>query len=210
MSILTRLLPRETSFFGYFEKHAGLSVRATRLLADATSGAGPFDSVAAEIKELEHEGDRVTHACIGALHRTFITPIDRDAIHRLMGGLDDILDLVDDAAHRLSLYKIVEAPPAVGQAARVLVQAAEACQWAVAGLRDMKHAASIFEACEKINTLENEADTINSAAVARLFEAGGDPLDVMKWREIYDSLENAADAVENVANLIEGIVLEHG
>ena len=210
MSILARLLPREDSFFGYFETHAGLSVRATRLLAGAAAEVGTFDSIAGEIKNLEHEGDRVTHSCMKALHRTFVTPIDRDAIHRLIGGLDDVLDLVNEAAQRLVLYKIVEAPPAVGEATRVLVEAAQACERAVAGLRDMKNAASVLEECKKINAFENEADGVNSAAVAQLFEAGGDPLTVMKWRDIYDSLENAADAAENVADIIEGIVLENG
>lgn len=210
MSILARLLPREGGCFEYFEAHARLSVRATRLLATAVAEVGAFDSVAGEIKKLEHEGDRVTHTCMAALHRTFITPIDRDAIHRLMGGLDDILDLVDEAAQRLALYKIVEAPPAMSQATRVLAEAAQACERAVAGLRDMKMAASILEECKQINALENEADAVHSAAIAELFESGGDPLTVMKWRDIYDSLENAADAAENVANIMEGIVLEHG
>ena len=210
MSILARLLPREAGFFEYFETHASLSVRATRLLSGAAAEVGTFDSIAGEIKSLEHEGDRVTHSCMKALHRTFITPIDRDAIHRLIGGLDDVLDLVNEAAWRLALYKIVEAPPAVGEATRVLAEAAQACERAVTGLRDMKNAASVLEECKKINALENEADGVNSAAVAQLFEAGSDPLTVMKWRDIYDSLENAADAAENVADIIEGIVLEHG
>ena len=210
MSILSRLLPRETSFFEYFEKHASLTLRATQLLASVATKADAFEPIAGEIKDLEHQGDRVTHTCMEALHRTFITPIDRDAIHRLMGGLDDILDLVDEAAQRLVRYKITETPPSVHKATRILVDATQACERAVSGLRDMKTAANILEECKKINSCENAADAINSVAVAELFEIGGDPLMVMKWRDIYDSLENAVDATEDVANMIEGIVLEHG
>ena len=132
------------------------------------------------------------------------------AIHRLMGGLDDILDLVNEAAQRVVRYKITEVPAPVGEATRILVEATQACERAVAGLRNMKTAANILEECEKINACENAADVVNSAAVAELFETGGDPLMVIKWRDIYDSLENAADATEDVANIVEGIVLEHG
>lgn len=210
MSIFSRLLPGETSFFEYFERHVSLTVRAAQLLASVATKADAFEAIAGEIRDLEHEGDRVTHTCLEALHRTFITPIDRDAIHRLMGGLDDILDLVNEAAQRVVRYKITEVPAPVGEATRILVEATQACERAVAGLRNMKTAANILEECEKINACENAADVVNSAAVAELFETGGDPLMVIKWRDIYDSLENAADATEDVANIVEGIVLEHG
>lgn len=204
-----RFLPRETSFFDFFEQHAALTVAgAKELLATVLAG----ENVAARamrVKELEHEADTVTHRCMEALHKTFITPIERNDIHRLISGLDDILDLIEAAARRLRLYEITTVRAELRQMADVVQRSAEAVQRAVNGLRDMRNAGRILAVCVEINDLENEADTIHSDAVTRLFREEPDPIAVIKLKEIYDRIERATDRCEDVANIIEGIVLEH-
>jgi len=165
--------------------------------------------LAARIKEIEHECDVLTHACVERLHTTFITPFDRDDIHRLITRMDDVMDYVEAAAERLVLYEITETTAEVRDLSDVLVRAMEGVQKAVAGLRDMKNAQSIVKACIDVNRLENEADAILRNAVARLFKEEKDPITVIKWKEIYENLENATDRCEDVANIIEGVVLEH-
>jgi uncharacterized protein Yka (UPF0111/DUF47 family) len=143
------------------------------------------------------------------LHKTFITPIDRNDIHRIASKLDDIIDLIDGAARQLSLFEIRELPESAREATVVLVQATEAVERAVKGLRNMRNATTILGECVRINELENQADRIKAASVARLFREERDPIVVLKWHEIYQALENVTDACEDVANVIEGIVLEH-
>ena len=208
--MLGRLLPRETNFFDFFEQHAALVVRGAHEFKNMAAGSLTVADAAKRIKAIEHEADNVTHRCVEALHKTFITPIERNDIHRLITGLDDVIDLIDGAARRLANYEIEGATEPVQKGSETLVQSTEAVERAVKGLRDMKHAKSILEECVKINHLENVGDTIHAAAMARLFKDERDPIAVIKWREILISIENALDACEDVANIMEGIVLEHG
>ena len=206
-----RLLPREKSFFDFFEKHAALTVTGTKeFLSLATTGQN-IEAKAKRIKEIEHETDVITHHCVEALHKTFITPIERDDIHRLITKMDDIMDFVEAAAERIALYELTEMTEGVKSLADVLVRSAEQVEVAVRGLRDMKHADTILRACVDINRLENEGDSILRSATAHLFkEEASNPIQVIKWKEIYDHLENATDRCEDVANIIEGVVLENG
>jgi uncharacterized protein len=207
--MLSRLLPRQTNFFDFFERHAALSVEGARELGKLVESGVRVEDVAKRIKELEHEADEITHDCMEALHKTFITPIDRNDIHRIASKLDDIIDLIDGAARQLSLFEIRELPESAREATVVLVQATEAVERAVKGLRNMRNATTILGECVRINELENQADRIKAASVARLFREERDPIVVLKWHEIYQALENVTDACEDVANVIEGIVLEH-
>lgn len=208
--MFNRLLPKETSFFDFFEQHAAMVVRGAKDLLSMASGSISVPDAAKRIKAIEHSADDLTHQCVAALHKTFITPIERNDIHRLIVGLDDVIDLIDGAARRLANYELDGATDSVKKGAETLVQSTEAMERAVKGLRDMKHAKAILEECVKINQFENQGDTIHAAAMARLFSQERDSIVLIKWRDVYDSVENALDACEDVANIIEGIVLEHG
>src|SRR5437867_807079 len=155
-----RLLPRETSFFDFFERHAALTVEGTKEFLSLVSTGANVVAKAKRIKEIEHETDVITHQCVEALHKTFITPIERDDIHRLISRMDDIMDFVEAAAERIALYEIREMTPEARDLADVLVRAAQGVEAAVRGLRDMKNAPAVVKKCIDINRLENEGDAI--------------------------------------------------
>jgi predicted phosphate transport protein (TIGR00153 family) len=204
-----RLLPRETSFFDFFERHAAMTVQgAQEFLSLASTGANVM-AKAKRIKEIEHECDTITHHCVEALHKTFITPIERDDIYRLISKMDDIMDYVEAAAERIALYKLEKMTADVRDLADVLLRATQEIERTVKLLRSMENAAEISKRCIDINRLENESDSILRAAVARLFDEEQDVRLIIKWKEIYENLENATDRCEDVANIIEGVVLEH-
>lgn len=204
-----RFLPKETSFFDFFEQHAALTVEGTKeFLSLVTTGAN-IETKAKRVSDIEHETDVITHRCVEALHKTFITPIDRDNIHRLITRMDDVMDFVEAAAERIALYELTVMTPDVRDLADVLVRAAQQVELATKGLRNLKDPQSILKQCIDINRLENESDQILRRAVAKLFKEEKDPIVVIKWKEIYENLENAADRCEDVANIIEGVILEH-
>jgi predicted phosphate transport protein (TIGR00153 family) len=207
--MLRRLLPREEDFFSLFERHAALTVEGAKQFGELVAGGRNVRALAARIKEIEHETDVITHTCVEHLHTSFITPFDRDDIHRLITRMDDVMDFVESASERIALYELREMTPEVRELAAVLVRATEAVARAIAGLRDLKRPQSLLDHCIEVNRLENEGDEILRNAVATLFRDGADPLLVMKWKEVYEALENATDRCEDVANIIEGVVLEH-
>ena len=204
-----RFLPKETSFFDFFEQHAALTVEGTKeFLSLVTTGAN-IETKAKRVSDIEHETDVITHRCVEALHKTFITPFDRDNIHRLITRMDDVMDFVEAAAERIALYELTVMTQDVRDLADVLVRAAQQVELATKGLRNLKDPQSILKQCIDINRLENESDQILRRAVARLFKEEKDPIMVIKWKEVYENLENAADRCEDVANIIEGVILEH-
>jgi uncharacterized protein len=207
--VLQRFMPRQVIFFDYFEQMADKITEGCRALLELLEDCTNVAEKARRIKAIEHEGDLITHECIEELHRTFITPIDRDSIHRLISRMDDILDLIEAVSERMSLYDVGAPTPEAQELTRVLLISCEQVGKAVRGLRNMKNARSILAECIEINRLENEADTLLRAAVGKLFRSEGDPLSVMKWKELYEGIEEATDRCEDVANLVEGIVLEH-
>jgi uncharacterized protein len=205
-----RFLPRETSFFDFFEQHAGLTIEGTKeFLSMVTTGAN-IATKCRRISDIEHETDTITHRCVEALHKTFITPIDRDAIHRLITRMDDIMDYVEAGAERIELYEISTMTSDVRDLSDVLHRSAQQVEAAVRGLRHLNDTQHTLKLCIDINRLENEADAILRRSVARLFKEEKDPIMVIKWKEIYENLENASDRCEDVANIIEGVILEHG
>jgi predicted phosphate transport protein (TIGR00153 family) len=173
------------------------------------SGKLDVDAGAKRIKEIEHETDVITHRCVEALHKVFITPIKRDDIHKLIVRMDDIMDFVEAASERMALYEIREMTPEVKDMADTLGRAAKAVEEALKGLRDLKNPKAILEKCVDINRFENEADAILRRALARLFKEEKDPITIIKWKEIYEHLESATDRCEDVANIIEGVVLDN-
>jgi predicted phosphate transport protein (TIGR00153 family) len=208
--MLRWILPREEDFFGFFERHASLTVEGAKEMRRLIGGGVDVRALASRIKEIEHETDVITHACVEKLHKTFITPLDRDAIYQLITRMDDIMDYIEDAAAALMLYELTEMTEPARALADVLVRSTEQVALAVAGLKDVKRPVTILEACIEVNRLENEGDEILRRALADLFRGAKDPLLVLKWKEIYEALENATDRCEDVANVIEGVVLEHG
>jgi predicted phosphate transport protein (TIGR00153 family) len=204
-----RFLPRETSFFDFFEQHAGLTIEGTKeFLSMVTTGAN-IAAKCRRISDIEHETDTITHRCVEALHKTFITPIDRDSIHRLITKMDDVMDFVEAAAERIELYELTVMTSDVRDLADVLHRSALQVEQAMRGLRQLKDPQATLKLCIDINRLENEADAILRRSVARLFKEEKDPIIIIKWKEVYENLEMGTDRCEDVANIIEGVILEH-
>ena len=206
-----RLLPASggEQFFDLFEQHAERSREAAVLLGGMLRDGIDQEQQAARVKAVEHEGDEITHAVIERLHQTFITPMDRGDIHELISRMDDVLDLIEASAERLALYDIRTVEPEARELAEVLEKAVTEMGAAVGTLRDLKDRPRLLAHCTEINRLENVGDALLRRAVARLFRESRDPIHVMKWKEIYDYLENAIDRCEDVANVIEGVALEY-
>jgi predicted phosphate transport protein (TIGR00153 family) len=208
--MLAKLFPSGgTEFFEYFERHAAKTLEAARLLRDMLADPKDAETEAARIKSIEHEGDQLTHRTMEMLHKTFLTPIDRSDIHVLASRLDDILDLIDSTAERIWLYRLREPHPDVLSLAGVLINAVAEVQKAMTQLRNLKDRDGIMRTCMEINRYENEGDALIRRAVARLFNEEQDAVRVMKWKEIYDYLEDAVDRCEDVANVLEGVALEY-
>ena len=204
-----RFLPKETSFFDFFEQHAALTVEGTKEFLSLVSTGANIEAKAKRISDIEHETDVITNRCVEALHKVFITPFDRDNIHRLITRMDDVMDYVEAASERIALYELTVMTADVRDLADCLHRAAQQVELATKGLRNLKDPQSILKQCIDINRLENESDQILRRAVARLFKEEKDPIVVIKWKEIYENLESAADRCEDVANIIEGVILEH-
>jgi predicted phosphate transport protein (TIGR00153 family) len=204
-----RLLPRDTSFFDHFEEQGRKTVEGCRAFLALIDDPANAVAHAKKVKQFEEDCDAITHRVVESLHKTFITPIDRNDIYRLMTKLDDIMDFVEAAAERISLYDIRVMTKEAGDLSRVLVASAERVLEALSGLRNLKNPALMLEKCVEINRLENEADALLRGTLAKLFREEKDAITIIKWKEIYELLETATDRCEDVANIIEGVVLEH-
>jgi predicted phosphate transport protein (TIGR00153 family) len=207
--MLEKLMPKSDEFFDDFDAQAEVTVRGARLLCSLLQDFTDVERKVAAIKAVEHEGDDIAHRAFERLHRQFITPFDRAEIHRLLGRIDDVLDLTDATAERMLLYEVGVVPQAAKDLGKLLVPCTEKLQEAVRALREIKSPAQILAACRDIKTFESDADALGRAAIAALFKSGADPLSIIKWKEIYDLMETATDRCEDVANVIEGVVLEH-
>src|SRR6478609_11232446 len=205
-----RLSKAKDPFFVAFSGHAQLTVQATGLLRQLLEQPTRLAELKPEITRLEHEGDEITRGAITRLRSQWITPLDRPDIHTLATRLDDVLDVIESIAERLELFDIRDASAAANEAALVLERSAVAMAKAVDLLPvARKRAQEIVALCSEINTLESEADAIYRGAIAELFKAGNETLTVMKWRDIHEQLETATDLCEDVANALEGVVLEY-
>jgi predicted phosphate transport protein (TIGR00153 family) len=203
------LLPRDTSFFDAFEQQGRKTVEGCQAFLTLTEDLARASVHAKAIKVIEEECDSITHRVVESLHKTFITPIDRNDIYRLITKMDDVMDFIEAAAERIHLYDVRVTTKEVGDLARVLVASAERVLEAVSGLRNLKNPQVILEKCVEINRLENEADALLRGTLAKLFREEKDAITIIKWKEIYELLETATDRCEDVANIIEGVVLEH-
>jgi predicted phosphate transport protein (TIGR00153 family) len=203
-----RLLPREERFFDLFEEQAGNIVAAAGRLREMVLDFSDATAKALAIKELEHAGDVLTHDLVRKINTTFVTPFDREDVYALASRLDDVLDLIEAAADRLVLYRIKEPTSGARAFAEVIVKTAESVRAAVGCLRTSSQA--YHQHAVEVNRLENEADRLLKELIAALFADVTDPIEVIKWKEIYETLEEVTDRCEDVVNVIEGIMLKMG
>jgi predicted phosphate transport protein (TIGR00153 family) len=199
-------LPKEVRFYDYFEQQSDNILKAAALLNDLARNFSDARAKTHLIKEVEHAGDLITHEIVRKLNTTFITPLDREDIHALATRLDDVLDYIEAAAERLVVYRIKEPTSACRAFAEVIVKTAEAMDRAIRCLRNMDP--GFHEHAVEVNRLENTADNLLRDSLAALFEEQSDPIEVIKWKEIYETMEIVTDRCEDVANVIEGIILK--
>ncbi len=203
-------MPFEGRFFELFNELGNLIEQASRELVGLISNFDNLQQRVLNIEAIEKRGDRATHNTIELLHKTFVTPLDRNDIHLLITTMDDILDLVEDAAQSINIYDVRQVTPEARQLAEVCVACAEKVRQVVGMLSDMDSAAKIFELCNEIDRLESEADHVMRAAMAKLFRDEPEVRQVIKLRAVYELLEAMTDRCQDVANIVEGIVLENG
>lgn len=201
-------MPREKVFFDLFEKSAKNVRSGAQALLELFKDYTDVSEKARRIKEIEHVGDELTHETFARLNKTFITPLDREDIHDIASRLDDILDLIDTAVSRMILYKIERPTENAVALAEVLVEATDAVFDAVAKLRNLKDPEGVLKLCIVIHTHENTGDRVVQTALAALFESLS-PIDIIKWKDIYQDLEMATDKCEDVANALEAVVLKN-
>ena len=212
MNFISRLMPREGRFFNLFDNHAKLIVDGALALADVLRQYDNGRDRNAGIKlieDAEHAADRITHETVQLLHTTFVTPFDRDDIHRLISRMDDVLDLIQDTAESLVLYDIQKVTPEATQLAELLLRCAERVQSAVGLMASMADAPAILKICQEIDRLESDADKVMRTAISELFRNESDVRQVIKLKAVYESLESATDKCQDGANVIESVVLEN-
>jgi predicted phosphate transport protein (TIGR00153 family) len=201
-----RLIPREERFYDDFVAMAEQIRRGATLLDAMLAPERPIWDKADEIKEVEHRCDNLTHQIIQRLHRTFVTPLDREDIFELARSLDDVMDAIDATAALVRLYQIEQVRPDARVLAGIIKSSVDQL---VVALKALEKKVGVAEPAVEINRLENEADRAHQAAVRRLFEEERDPIGIIKWKEILDFLEDATDRCEDVANVLEGVVVKH-
>jgi predicted phosphate transport protein (TIGR00153 family) len=204
--LLGKLLPHETTFFAMFNRQAENVHKGAKAMVEMLEYFGDPAAGAEKIKSLEHSGDVITHDIMTRLNQTFITPFDREDIHELASTIDDVLDLIDAVAARLVMYHIAEIKPGVIDLAKTV---SEATRIIVEAIRVLEKEDHILDYCTEINRLENQADRQCRALLAELFDQEKDPVQIIKWKEIIETLEFAADKCEDVANVIEGVTLKN-
>ena len=200
------LIPKEVRFFDLFERQAECIIKGAGLLHEMTHNFSDARAKAHAIKEVEHQGDQITHEVVKRLNTTFITPIDREDIHDLATRLDDVLDYIEAAAERLVVYRIKEPTSACRAMSDIIVSQTHALDRAIRCLRTMDP--GFHEHAVEVNRLENAADTLLRDSLAAMFEEQPDPIEIIKWKEIYETMEIVTDRGEDVANVIEGIILK--
>jgi hypothetical protein len=206
--VVKKFFPKETDFFGIFEKAAMNLNKGATLLVEMMEDFSTSITKVKQIYDVEQEGDIITHEVIRKLNRTFLTPVDREDIHALISRIDDVLDLIWASADRATLFKVGESTPEVIELSKTLLSTTQNITKAISCLREKKYS-YIQEYCIEINRLENRADRIYREALVKLFEHVKDPILVIKWKDVYEHLEDATDACEDVANILESIVMKH-
>ncbi len=205
-----RLLPRKTLFFDLLDRQADTIVALSQQFVEMIDNFTDLETKQAAIKDLERAGDRVTHEFFNSMHGTFVTPLDKDDMAALASGLDDVADLIDAAAERLLLYKIDHPTAEARDLAHLMLATVAQLADLVRRLRELRDREAFFRSFREIHDLENQSDTVYRRALGNLFNAPDvNPIYVLKWKEIYERMETSVDKCEDVANVIEGIVLKY-
>jgi predicted phosphate transport protein (TIGR00153 family) len=202
------LIPKEEKFFQLFKQMTTNIIEGAKLLKDMLDNFENPPESQRKIKDLEHKGDSITHEIIQKLNKTFITPLDREDIYSLASKLDDILDLIDASSQRVIMYNVESIPAEAKSLGFIILQSCLAVDKAVAMLGKRSNE-QIFELCVEINALENEADRVSREAISRLFDEEKDPINLLKWKEIFETLEKATDKCEDAANILESVVVKN-
>jgi predicted phosphate transport protein (TIGR00153 family) len=204
--MFSKLIPRDEKFFDLFDEIARRLTRAAKLQTELFDDPTQITEKVAAIKEIEHEADVLTHSVITRLNKTFVTPFDREDIHELASRLDDVVDLIDGTARRAVMFRVNTVREPARRLAAVIVRAANCLEAAVVSIKKPK---IVIERGQEIKALEEEGDAIYHEAVGQLFDGGEDPIEVMRWKELYDTLERTLDQCEDVANVLESIALKN-
>jgi predicted phosphate transport protein (TIGR00153 family) len=204
-----RLMPTEGKFFDYFIQHGELCVKGGKEMVALMTNFDDLEHRVHAIESVEKQADKVTHATLDLLHKSFITPIDRDDIHQLITRMDDILDLMEDAAQTISLYDIKAITPEAKRLAELCQACCEKVLAAVSLLHNMDNTREILAICSEIDKLESDADHVMRAAMSKLFREEPDVRNLIKLKAIYEILESVTDRCEDVANIVEGIIVEN-
>jgi hypothetical protein len=202
-----RLIPREEKFYADFIALTDQLVKGAALLERMLAPDPPDWSLAAQIQDVEHDCDTITHEIIQRLNRTFVTPIDREDIHALAKSLDDVMDAIDAASSVIRRYRVAPVRFGARELATVIARSSDQVRMAVVAL---ERRTNVHSLAVEVNRLENEADRLHDEALRRLFEEERDPIAVIKWKDVLDFLEEATDRCEDVANVLEGVVVKHG
>ncbi|WP_395401265.1 DUF47 domain-containing protein [Pseudoduganella sp. UC29_106] len=204
-----RLMPSEGKFFDLFNQHAELCVKGAKEMVGLMTNFDDLENRVHAIESIEKQADKITYTTVDLLHKTFITPLDRDDIHKLITRMDDILDLMEDAGQTVSLYDLHSVTPEAKRLAELVLACTEKVKDAVALLSNMDNARQIVTICEEIDRLESDADHVMRAAMSKLFRDEPDVRNLIKMKAIYEILETVTDRCEDVANIIEGIIVEN-
>jgi len=202
------LFPKNERFFDLFEESARNFVTAAGLLKELMDRCDAVEEMVRQITELEHHGDTITHLIMAELHSTFVTPIDREDIAQLAQRMDDVMDSIDAAAMRMMLYDITKPTERAKELADIVVRVTSETSKAIPRLRRSSELSHMKEHCIEINRLENEADDVRRSALAELFRDRVELAEVIKWREIYEHMENAVDRCEDIADILEGVMIK--
>jgi predicted phosphate transport protein (TIGR00153 family) len=208
MSIFSKFFPRDFNFFELFEKQISYAVDAARFFKEVVSHDGVNEDTLSKMSEIEHQADDVAHTIIEQLNKTFITPIDREDIHALTMEIDDIVDMLTTIVSRMRIYNITGVDKNLVEFADVIEQSVQAVARAIGGLRNIKNVKVVFDACVEVNRLENVGDTMRDKMLMELFANEKDTIAVIKWKDIYVDAETVLDVCEDVAHVVDSIMVK--
>lgn len=202
-------LPKEFNFFDLMEKQVGFAAEAAKAFKEVAAKGAVSDESINKLQDIEHQGDDVTHTILEQLDKTFITPIDREDIHALAKELDDIIDMTCTIASRMKIYRVDRIDKYLVEFADIIEESVSSVNCAIKGMRNMKNVKQIYMACVEVNRLENVGDRLRDSALSDLFDNQKDPIEIIKWKEIYQEAETVLDICEDVTNVVESIVVKN-
>jgi predicted phosphate transport protein (TIGR00153 family) len=208
MSMIFKFFPRDSNFFGLFEKQIDFAVEAARFFKEVVAQGYVNEDTLSKMEEIEHQADNVAHTIIDTVNKTFITPIDREDIYALTTEIDDIVDMINTIVSRMRIYKITGVDKNLVEFAVVIEQSVQAIKLAIGGLRNIKNVKVVYDACVEVNRLENVGDTMRDQAIMELFATMKDPIMVIKLKDIYVDAETVLDVCEDVAHVVDSIMVK--